>query len=44
VMIWSDGRFLAQDPADPAKLSYQRRATPDVIFTIANGLGLGNPK
>jgi hypothetical protein len=41
VMTWADGRFLAQDPADPAKISFERQATPDMIFTIANGLGVG---
>ena len=44
VMIWSDGRFPAQNPLDPTLPANQRQATPDVIFTIANGLGVGGPK
>ena len=42
VMVWADGRFPAQDPNDPFLISFQRQATPDMIFTIANGLGLGS--
>lgn len=41
VMTWSDGRFPAQNPLDPTLISFMRRATPDMIFTIANGLGVG---
>ena len=33
VIIWADGRFIAQG----------QTATPDTIFTIANGLGVGGP-
>ena len=36
VMTWADGRFPPPAPAPQA-------ATPDVIFTIANGLGVGGP-
>ncbi len=35
VIIWADGRFPPPAPAPQA-------ATPDTIFTIANGLGVGN--
>jgi hypothetical protein len=35
VTIWADGRFPPPAPAPQA-------ATPDTIFTIANGLGVGN--
>ncbi|MGI8732001.1 MAG: hypothetical protein ACR2LM_01700 [Pyrinomonadaceae bacterium] len=35
VIIWADGRFPPPAPAPGA-------ATPDTIFTIANGLGVGN--
>jgi hypothetical protein len=42
VMTWADGRFPAQDPLDPTRISFQRQATPDVIFSIANGLGVGS--
>ena len=35
VMTWADGRFPPPAPAPQA-------GTPDVIFTIANGLGNGN--
>jgi hypothetical protein len=35
VIIWADGRFPPPAPATGA-------ATPDTIFTIANGLGVGN--
>ncbi len=38
VTVWADGRFPVQNPLDPTLISFQRRATPDVIFTIANGL------
>jgi hypothetical protein len=34
VLIWADGRFPPPAPAPQA-------ATPDTIFTIANGLGVG---
>jgi hypothetical protein len=34
VTIWADGRFPPPAPAPQA-------ATPDTIFTIANGLGVG---
>jgi hypothetical protein len=44
VMTWADGRFPAQGRLDPTLPANQRRATPDMIFTIANGLGVGNPK
>jgi hypothetical protein len=36
VLIWNDGRFPPPAPAPQA-------ATPDTIFTIANGLGVGGP-
>jgi len=42
VMVWADGRFPAQDPNDPLLISFRRQATPDMIYSIANGLGLGN--
>jgi hypothetical protein len=35
VLTWSDGRFPPPAPTPQA-------ATPDTMFTIANGLGLGN--
>jgi hypothetical protein len=35
VIIWADGRFPPPAPATNA-------ATPDTIFSIANGLGVGN--
>jgi len=44
VMTWADGRFPAQGPLDPTLPAANRKATPDMIFTIANGLGVGNPK
>jgi len=43
VMTWADGRFPAQNALDPTLPANQRQATPDTIFTIANGLGVGNP-
>jgi hypothetical protein len=42
VTVWADGRFPPQSVNDPFLISFQRRATPDTIFTIANGLGVGN--
>lgn len=42
VMIWADGRFPAQDVDDPTLPASQRQATPDAIYKIANGLGVGN--
>lgn len=44
VMTWADGRFPAQSALDPTLVSFQRQATPDTIFTIANGLGVGTDK
>jgi len=44
VMTWADGRFPAQNPLDPTLPAAQRQATPDVIFTIANGLGVAPPR
>jgi hypothetical protein len=45
VMTWADGRFPAQLATDasatPPTPSFQRRATPDMIYSIANGLGTG---
>jgi hypothetical protein len=43
VMTWSDGRFPAQNALDPTLPAAQRQATPDTIFSIANGLGVGTP-
>lgn len=37
LLVWSDGRFPPPAPTPQA-------ATPDTLFTIANGLGVGNPK
>jgi hypothetical protein len=42
VTTWADGRFPKQLAVDPTLISFQRRATPDTMFTIANGLGVGN--
>lgn len=42
VMTWSDGRFPSQSALDPTLPASQRQATPDTIFTIANGLGVSN--
>jgi hypothetical protein len=42
VMTWSDGRFPAQNVLDPTLPASQRQATPDTIFTIATGLGVGD--
>lgn len=36
LLVWSDGRFPPPAPTPQA-------GTPDTIFTVANGLGLGNP-
>lgn len=44
VMTWADGRFPAQNALDPTLPANQRQATPDTIFTIANGLGVGQDK
>jgi len=44
VMTWADGRFPAQNALDPTLPAAQRQATPDTIFTIANGLGVGQDK
>jgi hypothetical protein len=44
VMTWSDGRFPAQNALDPTLPATSRQATPDTIFTIANGLGAGTDK
>ena len=44
VITWADGRFPAQGPLDPTLPANQRKATPDMIFTIANGLGTGSNK
>jgi BNR repeat protein len=41
VLTWADGRFPAQDRLDPTRAATLRKATPDMIFTIANGLGAG---
>jgi hypothetical protein len=41
VITWSDGRFPAQNALDPTLISFERRATPDTMMTIANGLGTG---
>ena len=41
-ITWSDARFPAQNVLDPTLVSFARRATPDTIFTIANGLGAGS--
>jgi hypothetical protein len=41
VTTWADARFPAQLAVDPTLISFQRRATPDTIFTITNGLGVG---
>jgi hypothetical protein len=35
LLTWSDGRFPPPAPTPQA-------ATPDTMFTIANGLGVGN--
>lgn len=43
VITWADGRFPAQNALDPTLPAARRQATPDTIFTIANGLGVGNP-
>jgi hypothetical protein len=42
VTTWADGRFPQQLAVDPTLISFQRRATPDTIYTIANGLGVGS--
>lgn len=42
VTVWADARFPKQLAIDPTLISFQRRATPDTMFTIANGLGVGN--
>jgi len=42
VITWADGRFPAQNALDPTLPAPQRQATPDTMFTIANGLGVGN--
>jgi hypothetical protein len=44
VMTWADGRFPAQNALDPTLPAAQRQATPDTIFTVANGLGTGSTK
>jgi BNR repeat-like domain len=44
VLTWADGRFPAQGRLDPTLPATQRKATPDMIFTIANGLGTGPTK
>jgi BNR repeat-like domain len=44
VLTWADGRFPAQDRLDPTLPATNRKATPDMIFTIANGLGTGSTK
>ncbi|MBA2525490.1 MAG: hypothetical protein H0V18_06850 [Pyrinomonadaceae bacterium] len=46
VIIWADGRFppgtfLDVRPPAPPPTTQRRAATPDTIFTIANGLGVG---
>ena len=38
VLIWNDGRFPPPGPVVPPAVP---TATPDTIFTIANGLGVG---
>jgi hypothetical protein len=41
VTIWADGRFPLGTFESPTPPSPRLSATPDVIFTIANGLGVG---
>lgn len=41
VMTWSEGKFPPLGQAGPSTNPLLRQTTPDTVFTIANGLGVG---
>lgn len=43
VQTWADGRFPPLGQAGPATPARARQTTPDTVFSISQGLGVGEP-